>query len=460
MTLNAASDDTAALPKVRSRGQAQGLDAGIRRAHLQVPDSSRSRARHRAATCVAAVVLLSAACGSSPRTSTPESAPAETAAEMPETTTAVQAPVTTFDPRGSPFVEVERPRTLPIGREPKTMFPGSEVQVFAYGEGGDPDTAAVAGARIAIIDDPQAWWNALRDDAPDHWEALPPGYRVQSTVQLLASAPAQWVTTGADGTAVSTIKPEPDYLYCAVSPAADDIVAGCTQQTSPYPRGRPVHLPIYFSGGRAYFMTEDSRDGSVHYEQYQLRRNWPQDPVRVVFVNRYYFDYGPEPEYFESPWSTLVVIHDTDVGAWWDTVSQDGELALSSRDGRGQTLPYTAVEWGGSHYNSDAKDFRFVRLSQERFESSPARYPLRGTDYTAEAFLVPGDYLFCAISSTFPTTIDLCAFADILPSQGTVIEKGSAQGGQSLWFEVEREQDAARTLIEVEEFSQELAEPS
>ena len=159
----------------------------------------------------------------------------------------------------------DEPVASPVLPGPYETIPPGELRFFAYGEGGDESTAAIAGVRIAIIDDPDAWWKALRDDAPDFWEGLPPGYRVKISPERLETAPAAFVVTADDGTAVAPVDTGRDYLYCAVAPDADDLIAGCSDRQD----GSDVYS-VFFSSGRAYFISrgDDLGDGSSHYSNY------------------------------------------------------------------------------------------------------------------------------------------------------------------------------------------------
>ena len=326
-----------------------------------------------------AAALLCAACSRGPGPATPETAPT-TAAPV------VEAPVLEVGPGGAAF--------------------------FAYGEGGDEATAAIAGARIAIIDDPDAWWKALRDDAPDGMEALPPGYQVRSTAERIAAAPAKWITTGADGTALG--EERKGRVYCAVAPGVDDLIAGCSE----WQHFRGVPISIYFSNGRALFMSaaDDALDGSSHYSNLMWRRSASLDPVRVAYVGITHMDFSdeqyPEGWYFANV-GRVAVIEDAEIGQWWRVISQDDELAPSA--------------WSGSQLGDEPQMGPFVRLRfpSEALDSAPAQYLDLSGDRVPEVTLAAGDYLLCDLSRPDrrgDVGIFGCIYEDITGPHDTVIE--------------------------------------
>ena len=317
-----------------------------------------------------------------------------------------------------------------------------QVGFFAYGEGGDDITGAVAAARVAIIADPEAWWKALRDDAPDFWEGLPPGYQVPSMAERVASAPAQWITTGADGTAVGEREPGKHYIYCAVAPGVDDLVAGCSEPK--YHREDPRQYSIYFSDGRALFMSaaDDAKDGSSHYSNLMLRRSATLDPVKVAYLDRVMLDWSDDeyPEgWYPNNLGVLAVIEDANIGQWWRAISGNDELALSVVWSEGLERPiYTATRWSGSHQDTDPglrshERPSYLRVSRATFEAAPAQY-LRNADSIAEITLDAGDYLLCAVklsttarSRLFTSHVSSCVYEDIIGPHETVIDDISGE---------------------------------
>ena len=321
-------------------------------------------------------------------------------------------------------------------------FDASQVGFFAYGEGGDDTTAAVAGARVAIIDDPEAWWKALRDDVPDGMEALPPGYQVRSTPERIASAPAQWITTGADGTAVGDWQAGKDHLYCAVAAGVDDLIAGCSQ----WQRGPGARLnSIYFSNGRAFFMSaaDDAKDGSSHYSNLMLRRSDTLDPVKVTYVVRTLLDWSddeyPEGWYFHKT-GALAVIEDADIGQWWRAISKTDELALSVVWSEALEYPiYTATQWSGSHQNTDpglrsSERPSYLKVSRATFDAAPAQYLIIEADSIAEVTLDAGDHLLCSLrlstagrTGLGSSSVVSCVYEDIVGPHDTVIDDVSGE---------------------------------
>ena len=304
-------------------------------------------------------------------------------APVPSSTAPAPSSVAPAVPSSPPVVSVvEQPR-LELGE--------SEVGFFVYGEGGDDKTAAVAGVRVAVIEDPEAWWKALREDAPDAMAGLPPGYRVEFDPVRLESAPARIVTTAADGTAVAPRGAGHWYLFCVLSTESPGVVAGCTERLH-YLHRYPLGFRIYLSRGSAYFMDHDGYDRASHYEQYQQRGGWSRDPVEAVFVSRVFLDFSddefPEGWYFIER-GVFAVVADSDIDDWWRAMSQDGALAISMEDDHNEV---TISEWGSSN--------RFTAVFEVRgdiFEAAPATYVSVGAGGAGTTMLAPGDYLFCVV---------------------------------------------------------------
>ena len=350
----------------------------------------------------------------------------------------------------------DEPVVSPIVPGPYETIPPGELRFFAYGEGGDAETGALAGVRVAVIGDPQAWWDAVRDDAPAGWEALPPGYRVRTSRLRLESAPARFVTTGDDGAATATVDPAQGYLLCVVAADVYDVIAGCSQglHNVRYVGGG---FHVYLSGERAYVMSNDNdyRDGNLHYEQFLLRDRWGRDPVRVTFLHSIITDFGEE--YFSSL-GRLAVVHDDDIGTWWNIISQDDKLALSILNTR-EFPYYAAAEWSGSFRRDDLdlpsrEQLGFLDVSSRQFDLAPAQYATIGTDLTAEIDLPPGDYLLCTVGSE---DIGQCIYEDIAASRDTVVYLLSGGDAPATLLEADA-QKAAQVLGELDQYLSEQRE--
>ena len=108
------------------------------------------------------------------------------------------------------------------------------VRFVAYGDF-DSDDDVPCGmlpeVRIAVVeaDDRLNWWEAVGGSELGIEGFIPPGTRVLTSAERLAAAPAQFVTTGADGTAEMLVAYDPKirvYSVCAILPG-DDLIAGC-----------------------------------------------------------------------------------------------------------------------------------------------------------------------------------------------------------------------------------------
>lgn len=341
--------------------------------------------------------------------------------QQPVATEATQqtAPVTSLL---ESTVEVVPPPEPSVPEVLVAELDGTNVGFFAYGDRGDAATGVLAGVRIAVIEDPQAWWKALRDDTPDGMEALPPGYQVKAAAGRVQEAPARIVTTGADGTAVADRATDRSpYLYCALSPDVEDLIAGCSdlQEDAGF-------YSVYFSAGRAYFISlrRDRRDGSSHYGNFLLRPSWRTDPVKVTFVSRTSLDWAddeyPEGFYYETT-ELFAVVRDDDIGEWWDAISRDGELALSVS---GEFFQEMAAPWGSTEAMSPPVD-----VPREWFDSAPAEYVAiePGSDFRAEAMLAPGDYLFCNVGFKSLSGVRECTYEDIADAGDVVIMQSGSE---------------------------------
>lgn len=350
--------------------------------------------------------------------------------------------------------------SVPVALVPR-LEDGARVGFFAYGDGGDADTGVLAGVRVAVIEDPEGWWRALRDDAPEGMEGLPPGYQVSIPAGRLREAPARVVTTGSDGIAVADWESGRDYLYCAFLPGVDDVIAGCSDI-----RGFDNHgnyYSVYFSAGSAYFVSygDDQRDGSSHYGNFLLRQNWQSEPLTVTFAYAVAVDFEdediPEGVYFRDG-VTFAVVADSDIGRWWSEISQRAERALSVLYNEDLwEHAYAAAAWSDAHLGADSglewrQRVRRMDITGEGLASARAQYVTTGSDGTAGISLVAGNHLMCLVQfdiadSPGAVRIHDCIYEDVTGDNTVVVYESSVYGSR---FEERSHAEGVRVLRQVE----------
>ncbi len=273
--------------------------------------------------------------------------------------------------------------------------------------------------RVAVIDkaDLGDWWSAVGGDALGIRELVPPGVQVQATAAGLESAPAQWATTGPDGTAeisFTLTKPKAS-TFCVLSPVVENLIAGCSQYVWRIWKGT---FYVYFSHGRAFLINET--DTAERYQQF-LDEGEPVTRTRRSLIGpRQYtatativsFSYGDIVgfNHFNSG-VPFAIIEDADIGEWWTAISDNGEVALNL---------YLRPHWprqGGIYYNL------------ETLETAPARIVTTGPDGSVEVELPVGTYLFCNIA----TALTGCVYEKISASQPNIFEGYSSELGSGIF---------------------------
>ena len=354
--------------------------------------------------------------------------------------TTTVAPTTTVVPATTTTVDTSGFRTVPIEEDEEEKESKAYVVTFRLVAFGDVDGdggvgfGVVPDMRVAVIDkaDLGDWWSAVGGDALGIRELVPPGVQVQATAAGLESAPAQWVTTGPDGTAeISLTFTEPKYsLFCVVSPVVDNLIAGCTRHVR---RIWTVDtLYMYFSHGRA-FLTAGS-DTSERYQRFldegepvtRTRRSLTGPRQYIATATIVAISHGDIGYNYLSPGVRIAIIEDADIGEWWTAISDNGEVDLN------QYLVYGWPNNGGVYYNP------------ETLETAPARIVTTGPDGSVEVELTVGTYLFCYIS----TAITGCDYEKISASQPNIFQVFSGELGSGIYKHSESGGRKAMRIVE------------
>ena len=154
----------------------------------------------------------------------------------------------------------------PLGESVESDDDTATVRFVAYGDF-DSDDDVPCGmlleVRIAVVeaDDRLNWWEAVGGSELGIEGFIPPRARVPTTAERLAAAPAQFVTTGADGTAEMLVAYDPKirvYSVCAILPG-DDLIAGCNNNDLRIGESTfNSTVYIYFTHGHAILEVESS----------------------------------------------------------------------------------------------------------------------------------------------------------------------------------------------------------
>ena len=317
----------------------------------------------------------------------------------------------------------------PFVPEPTPTSVDVEFVAFGGGFGGDGGSGGgLSGVSVAIVelDNVVEWWAAVGGrDSQGGFRVfgVVPGDRMQSTAGQLAEAPANFVTTAADGTARAALDLEASqrYVFCAISPADSDVVAGCSAPDSNEAFTGKVHplnngtfegsdhntVYIFFSHGRAYVNRgrpnySDLKAYSRH--RHSLAASGAEAPrtatisvvATVSTLDPYANDDGELMWAHPLGGEPVAVILDADVATWWDTVSDRGKISL-----------------GGFPIESRA----------ELIEQAPAHTVTTDHRGVAQLGVPAGDYLICVLSShdTRPgADIRHCLYENITPSHSNV----------------------------------------
>ena len=321
------------------------------------------------------------------------------------------------------------------------------VRFVAYTVAEDGGVEAVPGAQVAIIargwsraaevtrDNAGAFWETVAPESVGRVAGVPPGFGVAITAERIASAPAQWVATTADGTAEVTLPFGDGYFFCAVAPEARDRIAGCSlkdnhgdfQTSVGEPSGTvsgvfevldDSEIFVYFRQQRAFFDFDDRRFRRIQGTGTDSQRPQGKATLSIIGVNFDSLDMGARIiDRWLMPFETVAVVEDADAGVFWDSV-HDPALRL--------------------------KQGAIVRSSYGQLSSAPARLVDTGPSGRVDLELEPGGYLLCwvAVTSsrdparsdhdepggttapppTAETEIGPCAHTDITTSQHNVVQ--------------------------------------
>jgi len=296
------------------------------------------------------------------------------------------------------------------------------VRFVAYGDvdpNDDIDFGVIPDLQIAVIHDRESpeWWNTVRGDnfdelAPGARMFIPPGAQIRSTVENVAASPIGLITTGPDGTAETYLKPSESFLICVISPVDAALIAGC-DLGSATARWREMIFYIYFSHGRAYIDRE--QNGNERYHRF-LNENLDLysssgEPATVTFVSTA-LPNELSDSYFEdkylAPGAQIAVIDDSDIGAWWNAVSDNDRYPLNAfKFEFGWWIPYD-------------------RVVRERVrENALIRTVVIGWPGITEVDLSPGDYLFCdlrGLDEDRYAVISGCTYTDIAAARDYIFE--------------------------------------
>ena len=273
----------------------------------------------------------------------------------------------------------------PIG-EDKMADPGYyTIKFVAYGDidsDDDVPCGMISDVRIAIIHQKGGglvnWWEAVGGNELGIKKLIPPGARVPTTAEKLSSAPAQFITTGPDGTVEVTIPYDPewaDYSLCAIS-STDNLIAGCSHDLylrepylDPVAHITPYHVTVYtyFAHGHAVIEARSSN----RYQQFLGVAGSAWAPATLAFTATLGDDIEPDQPYNAG----IAIVADTHVNAWWADISRNSDG--SDRYGLDK-----------SHVNAELLAHDWVHVITT------------GSDGSTEITLPPGDYLICGLAYT------------------------------------------------------------
>ena len=218
------------------------------------------------------------------------------------------------------------------------------------------------------------WWETVGGHDLGIKKRIPPGVRVQSTPEQLAAAPARFVTTGPDGTAESPItyyKDSWSFTFCALSPAVDNLIAGCSPQSvyiQPIPRSKSedITIQIYFTHG--YAIVEPWRVDGDRFQRFSDGVE-ASDELTHVWVSAGGFSDLLDIPSWPVGGALVVVVDGAHVSDWWEAISDEGTNELDM--------------------------FRGPYVGSEVFEHDWVQLAVTGPDGLGMIALPPGDYLLC-----------------------------------------------------------------
>ena len=262
------------------------------------------------------------------------------------------------------------------------------IRFVAYGDV-DSDDAVPCGmlpdVRIAVVERANNvyyrlnWWKAVGGSELGIEEYIPPGVRVPTTAEKLSAAPAQFITTGANGIAeLVAYDPESSYYsVCAILPS-DDLIAGCHNDLRI--GGSTSTVYIYFTHGHAVIEARNSGryqrflngvTSSVTPATVMFKAESAPDTVDIPENILELSDYSDAIQPKAQPIGdvNVVVVDSAYVNSWWAAVSDNGVNEL---------------------------DVSRLKVGSEVFAHDWVHVVTTGPDGLAETALLPGDYLICA----------------------------------------------------------------
>ena len=233
------------------------------------------------------------------------------------------------------------------------------------------------------------WWAVVGGSELGVERFIPPGVRVMSTAEGLSAAPAQFVTTGPDGTVEVPITygRESDWdSVCAISPVGD-LIAGCIHNISLGYRSQisnyHITVYIYFTHGHAIIEVGNSdryqrflngATSSVIPATVTFKAESAPDTVDIPENILELSDYSDviQPKALPIGDVNVIVVDSAYVNSWWAAVSDSGVNGL---------------------------DVRRLKVGSEVFAHDWVHVVTTGPDGLAETAMLPGDYLICAARS-------------------------------------------------------------
>ena len=262
------------------------------------------------------------------------------------------------------------------------------------------------------IDYLDEWWETVGGHDLGIKKRIPPGVRVQSTSEQLAAAPARFVTTGPDGTAESPItyyKDSWSFTFCALSPAVDNLIAGCSPQSiyiRPIPRSKSeeITIQIYFTHG--YAIVEPWRVDGDRFQRFSDGVEASDEPAYLWVSATSYGDLVYDDDFaydLTSPvWDARVAVVDSaHVNDWWEAISGEGTNELDM--------------------------FRNPVVASEMLEKDWVRVVATGPDGLGIISLPPGDYLLC--ENTGVRIVAGCRYEDLVGGRHHVFGIAFTEGG-------------------------------
>lgn len=277
------------------------------------------------------------------------------------------------------------------------------VRFVAYGDVDSDDDVPcgmLSDVHVAVVEGTKNrlnWWKTVGGSELGIEKFMPPGVRVPTTAERLSAAPAQFVTTGADGTASMVINYNPenrDYLVCVILPS-DDLIAGCDHNDLRI-RESISHSTVYIYFTHGYAILEVG--SSDRYQRFSNGTASSAAPVTITFEATLFDDtigisddlleyiledvsddISEHPDYDDMIRSVarpiddlaVIVIDSAYINTWWEVVSGNGVNELEARR---------------------------LRADSEMLEHDWVHVVTTDPGGLAETVLPPGDYLICSVT--------------------------------------------------------------